>query len=442
MKILIVSPKGSLPKPRSAWLRIPQLSLSILAALTPSEHEVVTVEEEFESLPQHEHWDVVAITAMTANIFRAYDLSAKYRKQGAKVILGGIHPSLLPEEAMVNADAVVVGEAEGIWPQVLDDVCHNKLESIYFNKQPDISSSPLPFRKKHYSRLNFPPYVMPVLATRGCPYDCEFCCVGRIYGQGFRRVDINRIIADISQNQPKIIMFLDDNIGAQRDYALSLFLALRPLQIRWGSQATLRFILDDKLFRAAVDSGLKALFVGVETIEPQANSKLCKALHSIEQYELAIKRCRDAGVYFHASMIFGLDEHTRDVFEHSLEFLLRNRVPSVSPNILTPYPGTHLFDRLKHEGRLLHTNWKYFDHSTVCYQPRNMSPHELMERHIDFCRTFFSWSSIIKRLPAQFDTMLLTYAAMNFSLKQEINRLEKRYQEYSAWLHEGLDHVH
>ncbi len=442
MKILIISPRGSLSKPRSAWLRIPQLSLSILAALTPSEHEVVTLEEEFEPLPQYEHWDIVALTAMTANICRAYELSAKFHQQGAKVILGGIHPSVLPEEAMANVDAVVVGEAEGIWPRILDDACHNRLERLYLNIEPDISASPVPLRKKHYRRFNFPPYVMPVMATRGCPYDCEFCCVGRIYGQGFRHTPIDHIITDISQNEPKIIMFLDDNIGAHRDYALSLFRALRPLRIRWCGQATLRFILDDELFREAVQAGLRALFVGVETIEPLANSKLRKALLSLDQYEMAIRHCREAGVYFHASLIFGLDEHTPCVFERTLEFLLRNRVPSISPNILTPYPGTPLFDRLNREGRLLHMNWEYYDHSTVCYQPRNMSPNELMERHIDFCRSFFSWHSIIKRLPAQFDNMPLAYVSMNLSLRQEINRLEQQYQEYSAWLRESSNPVH
>ena len=434
MRILLVSPRSLVSEATSGWLRIPQLSLPILKALTPPEHEVMAAEEEFAPLPDGDRWDVVGLTAMTSNVHRAYQLASRFRQQGAKVILGGIHPSILPEEAAEHADAVVIGEAEGVWPRILDDAGHNRLERFYHNPQPDISRSPLPLRQRRRRLLGLPPYVMPIMATRGCPYDCEFCCVRRLYGPGSRHTPVEHVIEDIVRNDPKLIMFLDDNIGALRPYAMQLFEALRPLRKRWCGQASLRFILDDDLFRAAVRSGLGALFVGVETIEPDASRTMRKSPGSIELYDKATARCRAAGVVFHASLIFGLDEQTPRVFEHTLEFLSRNAVPSISPNILTPYPGTRLFDRLQREGRILHTNWTYYDHTNVCYQPKNMSPEELAEKYINFRRKFLSWSSIARRLPAQWRVMPLLYLGMNIALRRATKHQARRFREYFAWL--------
>jgi radical SAM superfamily enzyme YgiQ (UPF0313 family) len=437
MRILLVSPRSLASEETSKWLRIPQLSLPILAALTPAGHDVVMVEEEVDPLPAAEAWDVVGVTAMTANVHRAYQLASRFRRQGARVILGGIHPSVMPEEAAEHADAVVIGEAEGIWPQVLDDIQHNRLQRFYRNAQPDLANSPLPARVKPRRLLGLPPYLMPIMATRGCPYQCEFCSVHRVYGLGQRHLPIDHVVADIVRNDPRLIMFLDDNIGALRPYAMQLFEALRPLRKKWCGQATVRFILDEELFRAAVRSGLRALFVGVETVEPDACAALRKSPGGIALYDQAIARCRSAGVMFHASLIFGLDEQTPRVFEHTLEFLLRNSVPSISPNILTPYPGTPLFERLTREGRILHTNWTYYDHTNVCYQPRNMSPEELAEKYIDFRRRFLSWSSIAQRLPAQWNVLPWAYLGMNLALRQATGRQEQRFQEYFTWLHNG-----
>lgn len=437
MRILLVSPKSLVSDATAGWLRIPQLSLPILAALTPPEHHVVMVEEEFEPLPVDDRWDVVGITAMTANVQRAYQLGPRFQRRGAKVVLGGIHPSVMPQEAAQYADAVVVGEAEGAWPQVLADAARNRLKPFYHNSQPDLSASPLPVRKKPRWILGGPPYVMPIMASRGCPYDCEFCCVHRVYGRGQRHIPIESIVQDIRHNDPKLIMFLDDNIGALRPYALQLFRALRPLRKRWCGQASVRFILDEALFRAAVRSGLGALFVGVETIQPGARRQMRKSLAAIEDYERAVRRCREAGVLFHASLIFGLDHETPRVFDDTLEFLLKNRVPSISPNVLTPYPGTRLFDRLKREKRILHTNWGYYDHTTVCYQPKRMTPEELAERYIDFRRRFFSWSSIAHRLSAQWRALPLVGLAFNVAFQRATQGQERRFREYFAWLRDS-----
>ena len=305
MRVLLVSPKSNFPDATPAWLRIPQLTLPILAALTPPEHQVAMVEEEFERLPLDEHWDVVGITAMTATAPRAYELASLFRHNGAKVVLGGIHPSVLPEEAARFSDAVVVGEAEGIWGQVLHDVQWNRLRKCYHNSEPDISESPLPVRRRMRSILGLPSFVTPIMASRGCPYDCEFCCVHSVYGRRQRHLPIEHIIEDIRRTGARRVMFLDDNIGGVRSYMMQLITALKPLRVSWYGQASVRFILDDELFDAAVRSGLEALFVGVESVEPEGRKGMRKSLPSIQLYEKAIERCRSAGVIFHASLIFG-----------------------------------------------------------------------------------------------------------------------------------------
>ncbi len=434
MRILLVSPKSNFPDSTPAWLRIPQLTLPILAGLTPHEHEVLTVEEEFKPLPTDQHWDVVGITAMTATAPRAYELASLFKHNGAKVILGGIHPSVLPHEAAQFGDAAVVGEAEGMWQKVLCDVERNRLEKIYHNSQPDISKSPLPVRRRIRSFFGLQFYVMPIMVSRGCPYDCEFCCVHSVYGRRPRHIPIEHIVEDIKGTGAKQIMFLDDNIGGVRSYAMRLFAALRPLKVSWYGQASVRFVLDDELFDAAVSSGLEALFVGVESIEPEARKRMRKSVPSTHLYEKAIERCRSAGVIFHASLIFGLDEDTPHVFERTLEFLLRNSVPSISPCILTPYPGTPLFKRLMREGRILHTNWSYYDHTTVCYQPKNMAPEELAEKYLDFRKRFFSYSSIIQRGYPQLGVAPLTYLGMNLALHRTTKLMEEHFRNYSNWL--------
>ena len=436
MRVLLVSTKSNFPDVTPGWLRIPQLTLPILAGLTPPEHEVVMVEEEFDRLPLDGHWDVVGITAMTATAPRAYELASLFKHNGAKVVLGGIHPSVLPEEAARFSDAVVVGEAEGMWEQVLHDVRWNRVRKFYHNSQPDISGSPLPVRRRKRSLLGLPCFVTPIMASRGCPYDCEFCCVHSVYGRRQRHIPIERIIEDIRRTGARRVMFLDDNVGGVRSYTMQLIAALKPLKVSWYGQASVRFILDDELFDAAVRSGLEALFVGVESVEPEARKGMRKSLPLIQVYEKAIERCRSAGVIFHASLIFGLDEDTPYVFERTLEFLLRNSVPSISPCILTPYPGTPLFERLMRERRILHTNWSYYDHTTVCYQPKNMEPEELAEKYLDFRNRFLSCSSIIQRGYAQLRVAPIVYLCSNLVYRKTTRLMKEHFRNYFKWLHQ------
>jgi radical SAM superfamily enzyme YgiQ (UPF0313 family) len=415
-------------------MKAQSLSLSVIAALTPPGHEVTTVMEELEDVPFDRNWDLVGISTLTAAAPHAYELARRFRSRGIRVVIGGVHPSVLPEEAVMHADAVVIGEAEGVWPKIVADAERNQLERCYRNWQPDISSSPVPIRNSRGVLDRLIPNLLPVMCSRGCPNDCEFCCVQKVMGRKPRFVDLERVISDIRNSGMKKLVFVDDNIAGNRTYARNLFTELRKLKVQWIAQASVRLILDEELFDLAVKSGARGLLVGVETVEPDAFKRLKKSPTSIEDYEKAIRRCHDAGVFFHATLIFGLDGQGDKVFDHTLEFLMRNKVHTVQSNILTPYPGTPLYDRLRNEGRIIHTNWTYYDQTVPVYKPLFMKPEELMEKFVDFREKFFSWASILKRGFSQHKNNKFVYWAMNIGFRAMTEATKQHGKNYFEWL--------
>ena len=433
MRILILAPRSNFPEPTPGWLRIPQLALAVLEALTPEGHEVRVVEEEFEPLPLDEHWDLIGITTMTATAQRAYELARRFRERGGKVVLGGVHVSMLPEEALEHADAVVVGEAEGVWERVVEDARRGELRRIYRNMRPPIEHTPVVKWPRPRKIFGINTSVTPVMTTRGCPNDCEFCCVHQLYGHRVRYMPIERVVEQIRSTHTDQIMFLDDNLGGNRRYAMRLFAALRPLRIQFLAQVSVRFVLDEPLFAAARRAGLAGIFVGVESVQPEAMRALRKST-SLDDLVRAIRRCNRAGVAFHASLIFGLDEQGPSVFDHTLDFLMTHNVPSASANVLTPYPGTALYDRLLREGRIVHTNWAYYDHTTPVFRPARMSPRQLADNYIRFRRGLFSLRSIAKRLPAQLHVRPMIYLGMNLAYRRTTRLLAEHHRRYFAWL--------
>ncbi len=415
MKILLISPcidsKSKTPKS----YMIPQLSLHLLAGLTPSEHEVKLVEEEIEDINLDTECDLVGISCMTSNAPRAYYLAQEFKKRGKKVVLGGVHPTILPEEALSYADAVVVGEAENVWEQLIEDIQKDRLQRKYKNSRPALDRYiPLKFRKLTKKRLF---NVLPVMTTRGCPYECEFCCVADIYGKKIRHAPVHNVVRDIKESQGKIFIFLDDNIIGHPQYAKELFKAIKPLKIKWIGQASISFVSDTELMKLAAESGCGALFIGLETVSEFQLKRMHKSIKEIGKVEEAIKMVKDLGIHFHASMIFGFDDDTKAVFPETLDFLQRNNISTVSFNILTPYPGTRVYEQFKKEGRLLTANWKYYDHATVVFKPKHMTPYELQEGKTWVKKEFSKISSILKRFPQNMSHPLL-YLAMNLATRK------------------------
>jgi radical SAM superfamily enzyme YgiQ (UPF0313 family) len=411
MKILLVSPAADPNWKTNKHMMMPQLALILLQGLTPDEHQVVTVEEEAEDIDLEQDCDIVGISFMTSNASRAYWLAGEFKKRGKTVVLGGVHPTLLPDEALAYGDSVVIGEAEGIWAEVLEDFKNGRLKRTYHNPRPDLST----YVPKDYSKITKRRLfdLVPIMTTRGCPYHCDFCCVTDLFGKEIRHISVDNVVRDVKESGGKNFMFLDDNIIGDPGYTKELFTALKPLKISWVGQASIFLLVkDDELLRLAAESGCKGLFVGIESIKEAQMSSFRKSFNSLQGLENALKKMRKAGIFVHASMIFGFDEDTKDVFDETVKFLIKNKVHTVSFNVLTPYPGTKTFRKMKEEGRLLTDDWKYYDHSTVVFQPKNMTPVELMVGKIRAGKKFYGAWSTLRRLLGNLRHPLI-YTAMN-----------------------------
>jgi radical SAM superfamily enzyme YgiQ (UPF0313 family) len=417
MRIMLIAPiKGERAiKKTRAMIRFPQISLLYVAALTPPEHQVVIVEEESQPLDSSGKWDLVGITCMTATAPRAYALADRLRRQGIRVVLGGVHPSVLPEEAKAHCDAVVIGEAEPVWGRLLHDAEAGRLEPYYRGGTGwSLDDYPLPDRTavRGGSVLG----VVPVVTSRGCPYACEFCCVRSVFGRSVRHVSVERVVEDIRRSKSSTVMFLDDNIVGDQAYASRLFDAIRELRIHWGGQASISFVRNERLLAQAAASGCRGLFIGLESVSERKMKRMSKSMKTLEDTAVAIRRIRDSGILLHASIVFGFDDDDPSIFDETVEFLQRVRIPSATFNVLTPYPGTEIYDQLKSEHRLLTQDWTYFDHCTPVFVPRRMTVDQLYDGYRYAKKNFYSTANIARRFPANRRTPLLFLLA-NLGLK-------------------------
>lgn len=423
MKILLISPAIDENKRTNKELMMPQLALYILKGLTPPEHEIKIYEEEVDDIRMDEPCDLVGISCMTANAPRAYELARIFREKGRKVVLGGVHPSILPDEAAQYADAVVVGEAEGVWAELLKDLEKGQMKERYHNPAPDLSVYvPKDFSNIIQKRLF---RLVPVLTTRGCPYNCDFCCVTNLFGKKIRHVPVENVVRDIMESGAKNVMFLDDNIIGHPAYAKELFRAIKPLKIRWVGQASISLVKDLELMQLAAESGCKALFFGLESVNEEQLATLRKSIKEIENLKTALKKIKKMGILIHASMIFGFDNDKKEVFKDTVRFLIKNKISTVSFNILTPYPGTRTFAELRESGRLLTSDWKYYDHNTVVFKPTNMSPFELQWGKTYARKRFYRLHSVLERFTGNLYSPLI-YFATNYGHMKQVRVEEKR----------------
>lgn len=394
-------------------MRSPQLTLGVISALTPAEIEVDTVDEEIEQVDFDKHYDLVGISCMTAVAPRAYQLSSALREKGAKVVLGGIHPTVMPEEAIQHCDSVVVGEAEGCWSQLLEDFRGNRLNRFYRSFNFDLAKFPIPRLNHNHTAFG----VSPILCTRGCPYDCEFCSVTDLYGKRLRHRPIQNIVKEIATRGGTKFFFLDDNIIGDVKFAKELFTALMDLKIRWVGQASISLVKDKALLELAEKSGCAGLFIGIESVSSDNLKKLRKAPDNAKEYGQAFKIIQDKGILLNASFVFGFDDDDKSIFERTLDFLDKNRVGIATFNILTPYPGTAIFERFKKEGRLLSENWLDYNHRTVVFRPKNMSPEELAEGFLWSGRNSYTGASMINGLLHNLTHPLL-YLSINWGTRR------------------------
>jgi radical SAM superfamily enzyme YgiQ (UPF0313 family) len=392
MHLLLISPSREPGKKITNGFKFSQLTLHVIASLTPGDVQVSAVDEDIMEIDFSRSWDLVGISCMTATARRAYQLGDMFRARGSTVVMGGIHPTVLPQEAIAHADAVVIGEAEGCWGTLVEDYRQGRLQKFYRSDYPDLALAPLPRRNLGIDRTVF--NAVGLETTRGCPYNCEFCSVTDFYGPHIRHRSIPQVVEDVKRSGSKIFLITDDNVSGHPAYSKELFRALAPLGITWVGQSSIKLAKDPEMLDLCRRSGCLVLFFGLESVSASGMQSLRKSYQTIEETEEAIRIIQGNGIAFHPSIVFGLDTDTPSIFDDTLEFLHRNRIPSVTANVMTPYPGTRIHKRLQEEGRLISDDWFYYDHKSVVFRPKNMSPEDLMQGYRHVMKSFYSLPGI------------------------------------------------
>ncbi|MFC2031781.1 B12-binding domain-containing radical SAM protein [Chloroflexota bacterium] len=398
----------------------PPLGLAMIAALTPPEVEVCLTDENVTAIDFQKETDLVGITALTITAQRAYEIADSFRARGVKVILGGSHPSILPEEASQHADAVVIGEAEGIWPSVIEDFKASKLQRIYRQRErPSLSNLPIPRRDLFANGAYY--VTNTVSTTRGCPYACSFCSVTSFFGHTYRCRPVEEIIKEIETlNHRKLIGFVDDNIVGNSKFAKEFFRALAPYKIRWAAQASVTVARDEELLKLAAASGCMALLIGFETLSPANLAAMGKKVNMVDEYETIIRKIHSHGIAIHGFFILGLDEDDEDVFERTVCFAQKTRLESAQFAWPVPYPGTALCESLDKAGRIVTKDWSQYE-STPVFEPKLMSRQMLQKGYDWVWRDFYSLPSIWRRIGVAHRN-LVAFWATNLSFRSSWRR--------------------
>ncbi|RPH32134.1 radical SAM protein [bacterium] len=386
-----------------------RLAIPTLVALTPPEHEIRVFDENVQEIDYTWDADLVGISVLTMFAPRAYEICQRYRDKGAKTVLGGIHPSMLPEEALEHCDSVVVGEAEDIWPAVLNDARAGKLKRVYQASQPaDLTGSPVPVRTPLAPRRYLSDIVQ---TTKGCPFQCEFCCVHTFDGQRIRHKTVAQVVREIQALQglgakykkKQSVFFADDNIIADKEFATELFRALQPLNLNWMCQASMNVSQEEELLTLMRESGCGAIFIGFESLSAGNLDQMHKVVNRRYDYAEVIRKIQAHGMLIQASFILGYDGDSASVFDELIDFIQESRLLAPVINILTPFPRTGLFERLAAQGRILHQDWTRYDTRHVVFQPARMTPEALLEGYRKVNQQVYSFSSIRERLNYYWD---------------------------------------
>jgi radical SAM superfamily enzyme YgiQ (UPF0313 family) len=382
---------------RARVLNFQQITMPYLAARVPPHWDVVHIDEEVEKIDWDLSADVVGITFHTPSAYHAYEIAERFRAGGSCVVMGGPHVSLCPDEAGQHADAIFVGEAEGLWEEFLKNWESGSYAHIYQPAcQPTLENIPMA-RKEFFHRHDHTNGVL--FATRGCPNQCDFCTVAVMYQHTLRRRPVAEVAAEYASFKGKVIIFWDDNIAADLEYAKELFHAIIPCRKWWSSQASIHAGQDEAFLESAARSGCKQVFLGLESISQSSMAEVKKGFNRVEDYSRIIQRIHAHGIAVQAGIVFGFDHDTPQIFKDTLDFLEEAGVQNATFNILTPFPGTLLFQKLETEGRILTHDWRqYNSRADVVYRPARMSPEELLAGYRYANARFYSLPSIAKRL--------------------------------------------
>jgi len=448
MKILLISPERKRKKEEAFLFRLSFLNLPYVAAVTPPDIEVKIIDEAFEEVNFDEKLDLVGLTAQTPVAPRAYQIAAEFKKRGVPVVMGGVHASMLPEEALQHVDALVVGEAEEVWPDLIEDLRKGQLKRIYQgNGFVDSSKLPFPRRELLNKKFYFPLKLLET--TRGCPHRCDFCGVSKFFGFRYRNRPISeiereletlfkegpvmnpalkKILSFFGKDLPyflkrRLLYIIDSDVAGDKRFCLELFSLLKEFDLRWWGHAPVSVAFDQKLLEGLSQSGCIALNIGFESFSTKNLQTMGKGFNQPSRYAEAVKRIHEQGIGIMGTFIVGLDDDDPGVFQRIIDFCINEKLDWALTFIMSPYPGTDSFKRLEKEGRIFCRDWEKYDSLNAVYQPLLMSPEELEKGMRRIWKEVFSLNSIYKRILKRPWIHPLFYLGMNW----QFHKLTKKW---------------
>ncbi len=402
----------------------PPLGLLTVMSILRDKQRIILENENIRPIEFFDGPDIVGISVTVDTLLRAIEIAKEFRKRGIPVVAGGIHittaPDTIPQDAF---DTLCIGPAEGTWPRIVQDYEQGALKSIYqcegsFTGADILSPAYDAIDKRDYLYCNI------VHTSRGCPFRCDFC-YNSCGGHAYLKRPIDDVLRDIHTIGRKHIMFIDDNFAGDPAWTRQLLHAITPLQIRWNAAVSLNIALDTDLLDLMKRSGCEGLFIGFESVNEESLQAVHKGQNSLGRYEQAVRNIHERGMMVNASFVFGLDGDTPETFRATLDWIVRNRIETVTSHIMTPYPGTVLYDRLKAEGRITTDDLSRYNTANVVFQPKQMTAQELQSGYLWMYRQIYSFRNILRRMPEKPDQRA---AYLMFNL------LYRKFGRFSDWL--------
>ena len=402
MKIALLAPAGAMHRYNGMFhkgLHYAPITLALLAALVPKElnADVKIYDETAEAIPLDLEVDVVAITCITGTASRCYKYADYFRSRGITVILGGVHPSLMPDEAKEHADSIILGLGEDTFPRAIKDAAENTLQKVYYQEScTDIANRPLPrkdlLKKKKYITLN------TVEAVRGCNHSCTFCAYPAAFGKKVFKRPVEDVVKEIKSFKGKEVIFPDVNLIADVNYAKELFTAIIPLKKWWFGLTTTAIGYNDELMDIFEKSGCKGLLIGFESVNQETQENIHKGVNRVNEYKELMDKLHNRGIMVMGCFAFGSDEDKKDVFKRTVDLCLEAKIDLPRFSIITPFPATEFYKALDMEGRIVEKDWSMYDVEHCVYKPKHITKEELEEGIAWAWEQTYSWKNIIKRL--------------------------------------------
>ncbi len=396
MKVALINPRTDGTRVNSKLKKIAtifRVTLPVLAAYTPKDIDLRVYEESVEDIDFNEEFDLVGISVLTSSFQRAREISEEYSDNGTKVVWGGIHPTIMPEESKKYADSIIKYNGELAWRNVLSDFKNGRLKEEYIGQMPIERILP---ERNILSGKSFFSFAT-VETSRGCPYSCDYCSTPLLNGGKFQKFSIDSVIHDIQSIDSNFIFFVDDNLLGNKKHAKELFERMKGLGKSWLSQASIHIAEDDELLKAAVEAGCKGLYIGFESVY-QGSLDESRKNNNVSKYSDLIKKIHDYGIAIEGGFIFGFDSDDKSVFEKTIDFVDKTKIDSPNYHVLTPYPGTPLFERLKLEGRIITQDWSKYNTGNVVFRPKQMTSGELLEGYNWIHDETYGLSNIFRRV--------------------------------------------